>query len=406
MNNNKQDKWVNELKQRLDNYSESIDENSFVLLKKKIDEQNKINFSNKRKIIFWSSGIAAIGLLFLFLTMFHGFLNNDLNIQNIDFNRSGIIQTRRPAIIARINPIKQIRHMSNRQNRMANIDEDIINNLSEHSSKERNANVKEDNNDSPRSAHKNIANNSEYLQGNTSQYIEGNTEKIYVHKRNYSIALITGGGAMINNSSNLGTNYNEMRFCCNMLNFDNVLYTNNNPVYTDYDFDYKVPLTFGLLLRNNISGTRFALESGIQMTKMSTNITGSENRSANCDFIYVGLPIRFSYNIISKPKFSSYISLGFTIEKCISTNYKGEDMIYFTNENKVKNMSEITPQDMPWQLSNTLSFGVQGRLTSSASIFVEPGLIYYYKTKDSLIPNMRKEYPFNMNMMFGIRFNL
>ena len=439
MNNNKQDKWVNELKHRLDNYSESVDEDSFVLLKKKIDERNKLNavasgqevagakvlrtklYLKKRKIIFWSSGVAAAALLCLFLIMSRTNLNNDLNIKNFDLGEINTIQIPKPTISTIIPSIKVIKHVSNHYNLVANAKESHIinareeiikesrilkNDISEYSSKDSITHVKEDSTKNVSvSVNKNILNNNEYLLGNNYQYIN-NTDK-YVNRNNYSIALVTGGGAMINNSSNFGTNnYKEMRFCCNMLNFDNVLYTNNTPVYTDYNFDYKVPLTFGLLFRKNITETLFALESGVQLTKMSTHIEGSENKQADCDFIYIGLPLKFSYTIISKSKFSSYISLGFIVEKCVSTNYKGEDMIYFTNDNKVRNMSVITPEDMPWQLSNTLSFGVQGRLTSSASIFVEPGLIYYYKTKDSLIPNMRKEYPFNINMVFGLRFNL
>ena len=107
--------------------------------------------------------------------------------------------------------------------------------------------------------------------------------------------------------------------------------------------------------------------------------------------------MKASYYIIKKAHFSVYVTGGGLIEKCVS----GKAVTTSENEGKIKN----TKLDIPeLQFSIAGGAGVEYRLFRPVSLFVEPGVIYYFDDGSDIM-TIRKDKPFNFNIQGGLRFS-
>ena len=59
----------------------------------------------------------------------------------------------------------------------------------------------------------------------------------------------------------------------------------------------------------------------------------------------------------------------------------------------------------PFQGSLSAALGAQVNFLKKLSLFVEPGVAYFFDDNSHLI-TIRKEHPFNFNLQFGLRLNL
>lgn len=59
---------------------------------------------------------------------------------------------------------------------------------------------------------------------------------------------------------------------------------------------------------------------------------------------------------------------------------------------------------MPWQFSVTGGVGLQYHISSSISIYAEPG-IHYYIPDGSSLQTIRKEHPFTFSIPVGVRIS-
>ena len=77
--------------------------------------------------------------------------------------------------------------------------------------------------------------------------------------------------------------------------------------------------------------------------------------------------------------FGLYVTTGGTMEKSLDTS--------------------------PWQFSLNGAVGAEYELTNFFSLYAEPGLGYYFKD-GSTTPTIYQDHPLNINLSFGLRFNL
>ena len=59
----------------------------------------------------------------------------------------------------------------------------------------------------------------------------------------------------------------------------------------------------------------------------------------------------------------------------------------------------------PLQFSVLASVGLQANFNKLLSLYLEPGMIYYFDDKTEIL-TIRKDKPFNFNLQLGLRFNL
>lgn len=141
------------------------------------------------------------------------------------------------------------------------------------------------------------------------------------------------------------------------------------------------PVRFGLSFRYRLND-RWSVESGLSYTRLSSDIiTTVKNKITTTEqrLNYIGLPLSISYDLWRTRHFALYVSAGGMIEKSLDTS--------------------------PWQFSLNGAAGAEYKLTDFFSLYVEPGLGYYFPDGSS-IPTIYQDHSLNFNLSFGLRFNL
>jgi len=151
--------------------------------------------------------------------------------------------------------------------------------------------------------------------------------------------------------------------------------------HTEQHVHHRQPVRFGLSLRYQLTD-RWSVESGLSYTRLSSDITTINNNETIVTeqrLNYIGLPLNISYELWRSRYFGLYVTGGSTIEKRLD--------------------------DSSWLFSLNGAAGAEYKLTNYISLYVEPGLGYYFKDGSST-PTIYKDHPMNFNLSFGLRLNL
>ena len=186
-----------------------------------------------------------------------------------------------------------------------------------------------------------------------------------------------------------------------MTPYNQVLFSNRNQdTYTKVD--HHMPINVTASVKWNVS-EKWALETGITYTYLESDLHSGANFywEDNQKLHYLGIPLKVHRSIWSNSLLGLYASAGGTVEKCISGTLKSE---YVTNH-KEKKLETSSIDEHPFQVSLMASLGAQINFIKQLSLFVEPGIAYYFDDGSSL-STIRKEHPFNFNLQFGLRLNL
>ncbi|WP_299233499.1 outer membrane beta-barrel protein [uncultured Bacteroides sp.] len=177
---------------------------------------------------------------------------------------------------------------------------------------------------------------------------------------------------------------------------------NNMGRQTYTDVKHHVPFTVGASVKWNIN-EYWALESGLNYTYLY-----SELRSGAKSYIedkqklhYVGIPLKVQRSVWNNNIFSFYASAGGMMEKCVSGSV--ETVCVYDNDRKSSGREELDVK--PLQFSVLASVGVQANLNKLLSFYLEPGVIYYFDDNTEIL-TIRKDKPLNFNLQLGFRFSL
>ena len=176
--------------------------------------------------------------------------------------------------------------------------------------------------------------------------------------------------------------------------------------YNLKNIKYSTPVSLSLYVSRDIS-SRWAIETGVSYTKLSSeeiweaevnyyrNNTKTDLLTNNVKLDYLGVPLRVSYYPIKKNRLFVYVSAGGMIEKCISGKV-------FTVAEKAKKEESTNLKISELQYSVTGGVGIGLQLFKPVSLFVEPGIIYYFDDGSDIM-TIRKDKPFNYNIQGGLR---
>ena len=89
------------------------------------------------------------------------------------------------------------------------------------------------------------------------------------------------------------------------------------------------------------------------------------------------------------------------MEKCVS----GSVETVYVDGNTKKNYESEDLSVKPLQFSVLASLGVQANFNKYFSLYIEPGMIYYFDDNTDIL-TIRKDQPFNFNLQLGLRFNI
>lgn len=177
---------------------------------------------------------------------------------------------------------------------------------------------------------------------------------------------------------------------------------NNRDRSTTTNVHHKMPVTVGASVKWHISN-RWAIESGLYYTLLSSELHSGSGAYLEEEqkLHYVGIPLKVHRSIWDSRWFSFYASAGGMVEKCVSG---GVDVVYVNGtSNREMEHNSLKVDPLQWSLS--AAAGVQVNFTKNIGLYAEPGVVYYFDD-GSQVETIRKEHPVNFNLQVGLRFSI
>lgn len=175
------------------------------------------------------------------------------------------------------------------------------------------------------------------------------------------------------------------------------------PEEAETKMHHRLPVKAAVSVRYALTD-RLSIESGLTYTNLSSTFSSSTFGSATemeQELHYVGIPVNAIYSVWKNDRFDVYASAGAAVEKCV----EGKATVDYLDNGKVVSSNSESVMVDPVQLSVNAAAGVQVNATDKISVFVEPGVGYYFDNGSS-VETIYSEKPFNFNVKLGIRINL
>ena len=217
---------------------------------------------------------------------------------------------------------------------------------------------------------------------NSSKQFQGMTSMASYHMSNSNIPIVMGS------ANSKITPYNRVLF-------------SNRDKQTFTSVKHRMPINVMASLKWHFAED-WALESGLSYTFLQSELhSGSHLYWEDTQKLhYVGIPLKLHRNIWGNSTVSFYASLGTMLEKCVSGSLES---VYATGR-ETPEIENYDIHEHPFQWSLMAAVGGQVNLIRQLSLFVEPGLAYYFDD-NSQLETIRKEHPLNFNLQFGLRFS-
>lgn len=183
--------------------------------------------------------------------------------------------------------------------------------------------------------------------------------------------------------------------------YSQVLFNNmDKETYTDVK--HHMPVSVGANVKWNINDY-WGVETGLSYTYLFSELQSGANSYVEDKqrLHYIGIPLKFHRSIWGNKLFSFYASAGGMVEKCVSGTIETVCVDDYRGSSSERESLDVKP----WQLSVIASLGAQVNLLKFVSLYVEPGMAYYFDDNSELL-TIRKEKPFNFNLQFGLRFDI
>lgn len=179
-----------------------------------------------------------------------------------------------------------------------------------------------------------------------------------------------------------------------------MLYNRNAPV--DTEIRHRQPLRFGFSLRGMITPA-IGIESGLTYTLLRSDISSGgaecyydEDRTLH----YMGIPVNLVWNAWSGKRLTFYLSGGASVEKCVSGRAETRYVLRGRGESTERRSIEIEP--LQWSVA--AAAGLQYNLSPRTGLYVEPGIGYYFDN-GSETETAYSKHPLNFNLNLGIRIS-
>lgn len=169
---------------------------------------------------------------------------------------------------------------------------------------------------------------------------------------------------------------------------------------------YSVPISFGLGIRVPMTG-KWSVETGLTYSFLERTFTGVYreavegapdtviNGDIRSSLHYVGIPVNFTYDILSGRKTQFYAFAGGAVERAVVNRFRipgpTEPIFYKESVNGV-------------QASATAGLGVNFLITDNLGFYIDPSVKYYFDCKQPV--SIRTQQRLMMNLELGFRFNL
>jgi hypothetical protein len=233
-----------------------------------------------------------------------------------------------------------------------------------------------------------------------------------VKKRNkqksIGLSLGSGGNLLAMNKNGLSYANRYMSDVPDQIDSKSSLYASApeaiaGDVFSTDDFskiNHYPPLSFGLTVRKELDGV-FSLETGLVYTFLQSDFSNPvPKREAKLHLHYLGIPLNLNAHIYGNKNtnWSAYLSLGGMVEKGLLSHYSQKQ---FVNDNYT---SSITSKEkingLQWSVA--VAPGIDYKLNKNYSLYLEPKLSYYFDNNQPV--SARTEHPVVFGINAGVRF--
>ncbi len=198
-----------------------------------------------------------------------------------------------------------------------------------------------------------------------------------------SISLL-GSGALATNQSNKSFAYPTAYDA--ILDIDDVEDICSGDIYESCGASHRQPFSVGLRVQQDIT-PRFRWVSGLNYTNLISTITFGSNLSEQQQLHFIGVPLRFDYQLISKRAFSLYAGAGGAIEYCVRASLNGEKM----DEKRL-------------HYSTGVALGAEYRVNRWLGLYFEPEVNYFMT--ETKLKSIRNDNPINLTLRLGVSFTI
>ena len=427
------DKWVENLRNKLEDYSEPLPGQLWGKLEEELSAPRVIPMWRTRRFVAAAAAVAVVAvssLMFWFVNSPTADYVRDqqplaegLEQQHVSTDiLPNLAEEKNPSVTSRpilavVTPVAEkvcqpaeVQMMTNDFEKT--VPENERESTGEENKKEENvqsAVTKEDMADKER-AYRTLKADRRQLQQNQEMLMAVKTEK----GRKWSVGISAGNTPYASSRSFEGmSRLNSRSLYASPINMAAVSENDNQTAYSQVLFNnrdrstttnvhHKMPVTVGASVKWHITDG-WAVESGLYYTMLSSELHSGSNSYLveEQKLHYVGIPLKVHRSIWDSRWLSFYASAGGMVEKCVSG---GVDVVY-VNGTSNRNMEHNSLDVDPLQWSVSAAAGVQVNFTKNIGLYAEPGIAYYFDD-GSEVETIRKEHPFNFNLQVGLRFSI
>lgn len=161
---------------------------------------------------------------------------------------------------------------------------------------------------------------------------------------------------------------------------------------------HHLPVRAGISFRYSLD-EHWSIQSGLTYSYLATDITRNIYQKKQA-LHYIGIPIQIGYQVWENKLFKSYLSGGAQVEKLVS----GKVMTHYWGGNSLQGNTTERISDKQLLFSALASIGAEYTLIPSLSLYVEPGIHYYFKNGNGLETHYN-DHPLDFNITVGFRFH-
>ena len=410
--NNERDKFSESIRQKLENRREPVDANSWEQINERLN-------STKRKTIpfwFWLSGGAAVAVIALLFTLRPLAESDDLTvksttskIQQSNLHRESITNDQRPKISQSTKSRFKTAQLKTQKSDMVKstvaldfpparvvVNDSIDKNKSiqevDDTNPKKEVELTQFSTNNKDTVSKNNRHTAEFL-------VENKSIEPIVNKKDKNSWLLA---ASYGTNGSLPTGNSNGNYLTTMDNQNIVkVATNYASIMTPTDFSditYAPPISFGLVVRKNLS-KEWSLESGLVYTYLMTTFenSGVQRNDARLHLHYIGIPLNVVAQLWNNTKWEIYLSGGGMIEKGIRSVYVQN--LYGGNQT-ITTTAITNISGVQWSVNGAI--GTSYKIQRNIGLFFEPKISYYFDNNQPI--SARTEYQVVIGLTAGIRF--
>lgn len=169
-----------------------------------------------------------------------------------------------------------------------------------------------------------------------------------------------------------------------------------------YEATYSLPVNVGFSLSIPLNSL-MEVQTGLYYTYLQSKtegMTGTSSFTLRRKLHYLGIPVKFAFNIYKQNGLRVYVALGGAIEKGLS----GDQTSTVVEQNGDESTWSDSQPVYGIQPSINGLAGISYECRSGLALFVEPGVSYSYDTDQPT--SIRTEEPFSFNVGLGLRYRL